>query len=118
MFNFVLKGDQISVLLMGFDNFIAVLDPCESTQCVNGDCTTLLTSSDPVCVCAEYYSGDLCETRMSFVVQVWNQSQIFIQILSVYFVSCDKCYSLHKCKKIRDKPLLANIRVIYSIKYI
>lgn len=66
MLNFVLKGGQISVLLMGFDNILAVLDPCESTQCVNGDCTTLLTSSDPVCVCAEYYSGDLCETRMSF----------------------------------------------------
>lgn len=114
MFNFVLKGDQISVLLMGYDNFIAVLDPCESTQCVNGDCTTLLTSSDPVCVCAEYYSGDLCETRMSFVVQV----KYFIQILSAYLVSCDKCYSLYKCIKIRDKPLLANIRVIYSIKYI
>lgn len=76
----------------------SVLDPCESTQCVNGDCTTLLTSSDPVCVCAEYYSGDLCETHVCDNNDCQNGGVCVPETTEKYHCDCPEQYSGLLCK--------------------
>ena len=66
--------------------YFYVLDKCDLITCQNGG-ACVVSNSNPVCMCTDDYTGDLCDTGIYIVfpIQIYCSNKVILSTKLYYF---------------------------------